>query len=579
MTLKLKRGLWLWAGTLFLVLLVVIPLAAWVHAMAVLAVVCCVALVWIRAGRRAARQSESLILADNMSLPPAAYRQPVVLVCGDGLAGLFGAIPIEQLALRVTERGCYVRVPSLEQLPAVTASLLALRADWGGQLSVMFVANPAEHTDAAVLAGHVRAFCHQLALIRKRGIALPLLLVSYLQASRGEGPWFSWEAGQASPSVREAGACASLADWQRQAADATTQAARLHASVQLNSAAAWLGEAVLPQLATGEARNPVSRPVVCAITLVPVLPQTLTGNLWQQWLRDNVALVDAGQALPGVDTTLPFPDPLLNLLPTHTQRSPVQRASVVALWLFAVAGVVALASSAWQNTLLVRQVSDDLRRYTSIPHSADRDRPEFALREEAVEVLRQDALRLDSYYRHGAPPALGLGLYRGERLRAQVLTAIANHRQPSAAPMPAGLPNPVRLDSLSLFSTGSAQLKPDSTKVLINALVDIKAQPGWLIVIAGHTDATGNADLNLKLSRARAAAVHDWMQRMGGIPDSCFAVQGFGASQPIASNDTEAGRTANRRVDIRLVPEVGACAFPTAGPDRQPPVASSGSKF
>ncbi|VVO28507.1 OmpA family protein [Pseudomonas fluorescens] len=579
MTLKQTQGLWLWAGTLILALLAIIALATWIRAMAVLTVVVFVALAWVRAGRRRAHPSEPLNLADIISLPPAAYRQPVVLVCGDGLAGLFGAIPAEQLALRKTAQGCYVRVPGLEQLLAVTASLVAQRPDWGGQLSVMFIANPGEHTDGAVLAGQVRAFCHQVALIRKRGIALPLLLVSYLQASRGEGPWFSWQAGQASPKVREAGACVSLADWQRQAADSTTQAVRLHASVQLNSAAAWLGEAVLPHFATGEARHPVGLALACAITLVPALPQRLTGNLWQQWLRDKVALVDARQAPSGADTPLPFPDPLLHVFPVHARRSPIRDAGVRALWLFVLAGLVALASSAWQNNLLMRQVSDDLRRYTSIPPSQHRDRPEFALREEAITVLRQDALRLDSYYRQGAPLALGLGLYHGEPLRAQLLATIASHRQPLAAPMPAGISNPVRLDSLSLFSTGSAQLKPDSTKVLINALVDIKAQSGWLIVITGHTDATGNADLNLKLSRARAAAVHDWMHRMGGIPDNCFAVQGFGASQPIASNDTEAGRTANRRVDIRLVPEVGACALPTAGPDRQPPVAISGIHF
>ncbi|MGP0011421.1 OmpA family protein [Pseudomonas sp.] len=247
----------------------------------------------------------------------------------------------------------------------------------------------------------------------------------------------------------------------------------------------------------------------------------------------------------------------------------------MALWLFALASLVALASSAWQNTLLARQVSDDLRRYTSISLAERRSQPEFALREQAVSVLRQDAQRLDRYYRHGEPLALGLGLYRGEHLRGPLLAAITNHRPPLAQ-RPVQVPKPVRLDSLSLFGAGSAELKPDSTKVLINALVDIKAQPGWLIVIAGHTDATGNAEHNLKLSRARAAAVHDWMQRMGDIPDSCFAVQGFGASQPIASNDTEAGRAANRRVDIRLVPEVGACALPIAGPDRQPPAAFSG---
>ncbi|WP_426127812.1 OmpA family protein [Pseudomonas sp. DWP1b1] len=128
--------------------------------------------------------------------------------------------------------------------------------------------------------------------------------------------------------------------------------------------------------------------------------------------------------------------------------------------------------------------------------------------------------------------------------------------RPSSQP---SMPEPVRLDSLSLFDAGSAALKPDSTKVLINALVGIKAQPGWLIVIAGHSDATGAMEQNLTLSHARASAVRDWMQRMGDIPDSCFAVQGLAANQPIASNETEAGRTANRRVDIQLVPQVGAC--------------------
>ena len=102
--------------------------------------------------------------------------------------------------------------------------------------------------------------------------------------------------------------------------------------------------------------------------------------------------------------------------------------------------------------------------------------------------------------------------------------------------------------------------------MLIGALVNIKVQPDWLIVIAGHTDATGNPEQNLQLSRMRAAAVRDWMQRMGDIPDSCFAVQGFGASQPLASNDSETGRAANRRVDIRLVPEAGACTLPATTP-------------
>jgi len=569
MTLKLTRGLWLWAGALALALLVVIPLTTGLRILGVFAVAGCVIVAWLRVGRWASRHNESL-LVDASSLPPAAYRKPVVLVCGDGLSGLFGTDPSEQSALRVTQQGCYLRVPAPQQLSAAAETVLALRPDWGGQLCVMFVVNPGEHNDSAELAGRVQTFCYQVALIRKRGTALPLLLVSYLQASRGSGPWFSWEDGQASPNVREPGTCISLRDWQHQSAGELTQPERLQASVQLSAIAAWLSEEVLPHFVPHDVRNSVGLAFSCAVALVPDLPQAAADSLWQQWLRNKIGLVDSRQPSDESNADLPFPDALLHLLPRNFRNTPVRRASVFALWLFALTGLTAMASSSWQNTLLLRQVSDDLRRYISIPEPSRQDSPEFVVREEAVAVLRQDAERLDSYYRQGAPLSLGLGLYHGERLRAPLLATIANHRQPPAPLAPVTTSRPVRLDSLSLFSTGSAQLKADSTKVLINALVDIKAQPGWLIVIAGHTDATGNPEHNLELSRARAGAVRDWMQRMGDIPDSCFAVQGFGASQPIASNDTETGRTSNRRVDIRLVPEVGACMPLTAGPDRKP---------
>ena len=572
MTFNLHRILCLWAGALVLALLAILPLAMWARVFGVLIVVCCVAWAWISLRRRVERLRGLVRMADNMALPAASFRHPVVLVCGDGLEGLFGTVPAEQLTLRVTKQGCYVRVPSLEQLPTVTDSVLALRPGWGGQLGVMFAVNPGAHSDGAVLAGQVRAFKHQVALARKRGIALPLLLVSYLQTLHGEAPWFSWNNGQADVRVRDAGVCVGLDEWQQQTTCSSIQAARMHASIQLNSVVAWLHDAVLPHLCT---RSSPGLATICAVKLVPALPHAVKGSLWQQWLRSRVAVVDNRPVV--TDAVLPFPDPVLSLLPLGPLRSPVHRASVIALWLFAVAGVVALASSAWQNTLLVRQVSDDLRRYAAIPQPTQREQRQFLWREDAVTILRQDAQRLDAYYRHGVPLAFGLGLYRGERLRAPLLAVLAAHVEPPSATPPTRIANPVRLDSLSLFATGSAQLKPGSTKVLINALVDIKAQPGWLIVISGHTDAIGDPQNNLRLSHARAAAVHAWMQQMGGIPDSCFAVQGFGASQPIARNDTEAGRAANRRVDIRLVPEAGACARSTAGPDRQPPVASRDS--
>jgi type VI secretion system protein VasL len=115
------------------------------------------------------------------------------------------------------------------------------------------------------------------------------------------------------------------------------------------------------------------------------------------------------------------------------------------------------------------------------------------------------------------------------------------------------------LASLAIFGPGSAELGEESTKALIGVLAGIQATPGWLLEITGHSDGTGDDEANRRLSRARAAAVRDWLQRVSGIAEHCFVIQGVGASQPMVSNETAAGRMANRRVEIRRVPAEGAC--------------------
>lgn len=563
------RGLWLWAGLLGLALtLAILPLSVRAQVSWTLAIVCLVALGWFFSGIAAARQRRSLVLAGEHALPADAFRKPVVAVCGDGLYSLFGAAPENQLALRVTEQGCYLRVPSPDRLPMIIDYVLANRPHWAAQLAVLYIANPAEQTDSAQLAGAIQTFRHQVARIRRSGVALPILLGSYLPSQRDDGRWFAWEAGQPGLSVREGASHLSVAQWQQRAVDLLDSAARLRTCVQIESLGRWLTTSVLPHLVSRDSRDAPCPATACAMTLAPGSTLIASGNLWSQWLHDRTALEMAAPAAGSAQ--LPFPDPLLSLLPRQASLTPARRAAVRGLWLFVLAAAIALCSSAWQNRLLLRQVSDDLQRYRAIPEPATLEQPEHVLREQAVSVLREDAAKLDRYYREGEPLALGFGLYSAERIRPPILAALAAHRVPMPKPLPAKIPDPVRLDSLSLFASGSAELKPGSTKVLINALVDIKAQPGWLIVIAGHTDATGDSQRNLLLSRARAGAVRDWMQRMGDIPDSCFAVQGFGSDQPLDSNDTPEGRAANRRVDIRLVPESGACALPTQVSGGQP---------
>lgn len=119
---------------------------------------------------------------------------------------------------------------------------------------------------------------------------------------------------------------------------------------------------------------------------------------------------------------------------------------------------------------------------------------------------------------------------------------------------------------MSLFDTGRYDLKPGSTKLLVNSLVGIKAKPGWLIVVAGHTDSTGDEQANQALSLKRAESVRNWMRDTGDVPESCFAVQGYGESRPVASNDTAQGRALNRRVEISLVPQASACQIPGKNP-------------
>ncbi|MBD4392246.1 OmpA family protein, partial [Xanthomonas citri pv. citri] len=84
-----------------------------------------------------------------------------------------------------------------------------------------------------------------------------------------------------------------------------------------------------------------------------------------------------------------------------------------------------------------------------------------------------------------------MGYYPGQRLWLALQKAIDTY-VPPPAPAMEPVPKIIRLDSMSLFDTGKWALKPASTKLLVNSLVGIKAKPGWLIVVAGHTDSTGD---------------------------------------------------------------------------------------
>src|SRR6267143_1351200 len=100
------------------------------------------------------------------------------------------------------------------------------------------------------------------------------------------------------------------------------------------------------------------------------------------------------------------------------------------------------------------------------------------------------------------------------------------------------------------FETGRSALKPDSYTILDIVAASLIANPDIKIEISGHTDNTGSAATNTRLSQARADAVRTYLASKGVSPDRMVA-KGYGPSQPVAPNATAAGRAQNRRVELR----------------------------
>ena len=103
------------------------------------------------------------------------------------------------------------------------------------------------------------------------------------------------------------------------------------------------------------------------------------------------------------------------------------------------------------------------------------------------------------------------------------------------------------------FATNEASIQPQFRNTL-DQVADVLRQYNQTYVdVYGHTDSTGSDSYNLSLSLRRATAVADYLAARG-VQSARLGTRGFGESQPIASNDTEEGKAANRRVEIKLVP-------------------------
>ena len=101
------------------------------------------------------------------------------------------------------------------------------------------------------------------------------------------------------------------------------------------------------------------------------------------------------------------------------------------------------------------------------------------------------------------------------------------------------------------FETGKSSLKSESAEQLKNIAEILRAYPAVNVKVGGYSDNTGDANDNLKLSTDRASAVKSELIKLG-ISDARVESEGYGIEHPIASNDTEEGRAANRRTSVRV---------------------------
>jgi outer membrane protein OmpA-like peptidoglycan-associated protein len=139
------------------------------------------------------------------------------------------------------------------------------------------------------------------------------------------------------------------------------------------------------------------------------------------------------------------------------------------------------------------------------------------------------------------------------------LDAQARELQASIGGSGAGIVNTgsqliVSLPESITFAVDSAEVRPDFQDELASVARSLQNYPNTTVQVIGHTDNTGSAAYNQGLSERRAVAVANVLMA-NGVPAWRVQPTGRGLTQPVASNDTAAGRAANRRVEIVITPQ------------------------
>lgn len=146
---------------------------------------------------------------------------------------------------------------------------------------------------------------------------------------------------------------------------------------------------------------------------------------------------------------------------------------------------------------------------------------------------------------------------------AAVGGAVGNYMDRQAAEMKRKLPDAaverqgdklyVAMASGILFDVDKAVVKPEARNSIAKAAEVLVKYPDTYITVEGHTDSTGSAEYNQRLSELRANAVRDLLIK-DGVPGYRIEAKGYGETEPVADNGTPEGRRLNRRVQLEIRP-------------------------
>lgn len=489
-------------------------------------------------------------------LPPDNYQGAVIIVCGQSQA-LFH----EKQTYRETAKGWYICASSPIDLINITQHIVDITPLQLHRLSLLYALLPEQllqQEDVTQETLNWRRAIHESN--KKTGKTLPFWVTLYLNSPvnylnslfDNTIPWITYLNGQSELLVISDNlATQPISTWLLQNREQAEN--QLTMALWLDQLLAWLKNEFIPLLTVAQSGAPSLIPVAWAIQFTTV--STISDNSWAQFIHHKTTLSLAITKPSNNNDELPLPDIVIDKLAHDVNLLKIET-------IFGAVGMIcglfligALSGSYHHNKQLIYDNSNDINHFKSI--SDENLEPKKV----AYQQLLSDATFLSNWQRKGTPARYSLALYQGNNI-LPYLHALLSSWAPPLPPAPIivqEVPEMVTLDSLALFSSGQYELKNEATKVLVDALINIKAKPGWLIVISGYTDNTGNPDLNQKLSLKRAEAVRDWMIKTSDIAPSCFAVQGYGQHQPVADNSTLDGRARNRRVEIRLIPQADAC--------------------